>query len=224
MWHAATKPASEHGHAADAKASHKSVNTLPAYNTRRHAKEEPDRLRLALLPWSNEASDRPAPDHLPEPQIATDDLDITGVGKLNEWNDIASAVDNIRKDLAHSDNKRHRKRRAEGGIDASILQPLIGDTVLDTRRAQDASGIIDWSKVTVQDWTKSTPNAAKHTNIATLAENFSDKEILYEWEHGVRDTSKCSNSVRVSSHHNGVYEHQKQVHKRHAATEHTPPT
>ena len=92
MWHEATKPAPEHGHAADAKASHTTANTLPAYNTRRHAKEEPDRLRLALLPWSNVAPDRPAPEHPPAPQTATGDLDITGVGKLNEWNDIAGAL------------------------------------------------------------------------------------------------------------------------------------
>ena len=79
------------------------------------------------------------------------DLDIKGVGKLAEWDDIASAVDGIRKDFAFSNNKRHRKRRAEGGIDASTLQPLIGGTVLDTRKAQNASGIIDRDKVEIQD-------------------------------------------------------------------------
>ena len=63
--------------------------------------------------------------------------------------------------------------------------------------------------MTVQDWTTPTPNAAKHTNIAARATNFKGKEILCEWEHGVRDTSTCSNSVRVSSHHSGVYEHQR---------------
>jgi hypothetical protein len=80
------------------------------------------------------------------PQIITNDLDIKGVGKLNEWDAIATAVDSIRKDFAFSDNKRHRKRQAERGIDAGILQPLIGDTILDTRKAQDASDIIDWGK------------------------------------------------------------------------------
>ena len=54
-----------------------------------------------------------------------------------------NTVGNIRKDFAHSDKKQHRKRRAEGRIDAGILKPLIGDAVLDTRKAQDASGIID---------------------------------------------------------------------------------
>ena len=78
-------------------------------------------------------------------------MDIKGVDKLNEWDDIATAVDNIRKDFAFSDNKRHRKRRAEGGIDANVLKPLIGDTILDTRKAQGTSGIIDWDKVEVQD-------------------------------------------------------------------------
>ena len=151
QWRNATKPASEHGHAADARASHTSANTLPAYSTRRHAQEEPGRLRLAPLPWSNTAPDRPAPEQPPGPQIPADDLDIKGVGKLTEWNDIASAVDNIRKDFAFSNNKQHRKRRAEGGIDASTLQPLIGDTILDTRKALNASGIIDWDKVEVQD-------------------------------------------------------------------------
>ena len=105
-WHEATKPASEHGHAADAKASHKSANTLPAYSTRRHAQEEPGRLRLAPLPWSNTAPDRPAPEQPPGPQIAANDLDIKGVGKLAEWDGIASAVDNIRKDFAFSNNKK----------------------------------------------------------------------------------------------------------------------
>ena len=65
QWRNATKPASEHGHAADARASHTSANTLPAYSTRRHAQEEPGRLRLAPLPWSNTAPDRPAPEQPP---------------------------------------------------------------------------------------------------------------------------------------------------------------
>ena len=206
QWRNATKPASEHGHAADARASHTSANTLPAYSTRRHAQEEPSRLRLAPLPWSNTAPDRPAPEQPPGPQIPADDLDIKGVGKLAEWNDIASAVDNIRRDFAFSNNKQHRKRRAEGGIDASTLQPLIGDTILDTRKAQNASGIIDWDKVEIQDWTKATPNSLNHPRIREISQNFKDKEILYESEHGVKDTSQCTNSVRVSSHHSGATE------------------
>ena len=152
------------------------------------------------------APDRQAPDKPPTPQIATNDLDIKGVGKLNEWDDIAKAVDNIRKYFALSDNKRHRKRRAEGGIDASILQPLIGDTILDTRKAQDASGIIDWDKVEVQDWTRATPNSLNHPRMLEISHNFNDKEILYEAEHGVKDTSTCINSVRISSHHSGATE------------------
>ena len=216
-WHEATKPASEHGHAADAKASHKSAITLPVYNTRRHAQEEPGRLRLAPLPRSNTAPDRPAPDRPPKPQIATSDLDIKGVGKLNERNDIATAVGNIRKDFAFSDNKRHRKRRAEGGIDASTLQPLIGDTILDTRKAQDASGIIDWDKAEVQDWTKATPNSLNHPRIREISQNFKDKEILYESEHGAKDTSQCTNRVRVSSHHSGATE----FHEKARAMQHT---
>ena len=43
-WQNMAKPAPETGHAADAKASHKTANTLPAYNTRRFAQEEPERL------------------------------------------------------------------------------------------------------------------------------------------------------------------------------------
>ena len=211
QWRNATKPASEHGHAADARASHTSANTLPAYSTRRHAQEEPGRLRLAPLPWSNTAPDRPAPEHPPGPQIHADDLDIKGVGKLTEWNDIASAVDNIRKDFAFSNNKHHRKRRAEGGIDASTLQPLIGDTILDTRKAQDASGIIDWDKVEIQDWTKATPNSLNHPRIREISQNFKDKEILHESEHGVKDTSQCTNSVRVGSHHSGATEFHKKA-------------
>ena len=211
------KPAPEAGHAADAKASHTTANTLPAYNTRRFAQEEPERLRLMPLPWANKEPDRPAPTEPPRPQKQDKRLDITGVGRLKEWKGVESAVKSIQKDLTHSDDPRHRPRRAEGGVDAEILAPLIGDTILDTRAAQGKGGTIDWTKVTVQDWTTPTPNAAKHTNIAARATNFKDKEILYEWEHGVRDTSTCSNSVRVSSHHSGVYEHQKQARKPHAA-------
>ena len=205
------KPAPEAGHAADAKASHTTANTLPAYNTRRFAQEEPERLKLMPLPWANKEPDRPAPTELPRPQEPSKQLDIPGVGKLKEWKEVENAVRSIQKDLTHSDDPRHRPRRAEGGIDAEVLSPLIGDTILDTRAAQGKGGTIDWAKVTVQDWTTPTPNAAKHENIAERAKNFKDKEILYEWRHGVRDTSKCSNAVRVSSHHGGVYEHQKQV-------------
>ena len=218
-WHEATKPASEHGHAADAKAPHKSANTLPAYNTRRHAQEEPGRLRLAPLPWSNVAPDRSAPDQPPAPQIVTNDLDIKGVGKLNEWDDTATAVDKIRKDFAFSDDKRPRKCRAEGGTDASILQPQIGDTILDTRKAQGASGIIDWDKVEVQDWTRATPSSLNHPRIREISHNFSDKEILCESEHGVKDTSTCTSSVRISSHHSGATEfHEKARAKQKAKT------
>ena len=207
------KPAPEAGHAADAKASHTTANTLPAYNTRRFAQEEPERLKLMPLPWANKEPDRPAPTELPRPQEPSKQLDIPGVGKLKEWKEVDNAVRSIQKDLTHNDDPRHRPRRAEGGIDAEVLSPLIGDTILDTRAAQGKGGTIDWTKVTVQDWTTPTPNAAKHENIAERAKNFKDKEILYEWQHGVRDTSKCSNAVRVSSHHGGVYEHQKQVPK-----------
>jgi hypothetical protein len=99
------------------------------------------------------------------PQIVTTELDIKGVGRFNEWNGIASTVDTIRKDFAHSDKKQHRERQAEGGIEADILKPLIGDAVLDTRRAQDASGIIDWDWVEVQDWTTATPSSLNHARI-----------------------------------------------------------
>ena len=215
------KPAPEAGHAADAKASHTTANTLPAYNTRRFAQEEPERLKLMPLPWANKEPDRPAPTELPRPQEPSKQLDIPGVGKLKEWKEVENAVRSIQKDLTHSDDPRHRPRRAEGGVDAEVLSPLIGDTILDTRAAQGKGGTIDWTKVTVQDWTTPTPNAAKHVNIAERAKNFKDKEILYEWKHGVRDTSKCSNAVRVSSHHGGVYEHQKQVRKSHAASHDT---
>jgi len=47
-------------------------------------------------------------------QTVTTELDITGLGKLNEWNDITTMVDNIRKDFTHSNNKQQRKRRAKG--------------------------------------------------------------------------------------------------------------
>ena len=215
-WHSMAKPASEAGHAADTKASHTTANTLPAYNTRRFAQEEPERLRLMPLPWANKEPGRPAPTEPPRPQEPDHRLNITGVGRLKEWKEVEKAVRSIHKDLTHSDDPRHRPRRAEGGIDAEVLAPLIGDTILDTRAAQGKGGTIDWTKVTVQDWTTPTPNAAKHTNISEISSNFKDKETLYEWKHGVHDTSTCSNSVRVSSHHSGVYEHQKQVHKYHA--------
>ena len=206
------KPAPEAGHAADAKAPHTTANALPAYNTRRFAQEEPERLRLMPLPWANKEPDRPAPTEPPRPQEPDKRLNIAGVGRLKEWKEVENAVKSIQKDLTHSGDPRHRPRRAEGVIDAEVA-PLIGDTILATRAAQSSGGTIDWTKVTVQDWTTPTPNAAKHTNIAERATNFKDKEILYEWKHGVRDTSTCSNSVRVSSHHGGVYKHQKQVRK-----------
>lgn len=205
-WRQATRPTHEDDYGADVAASHTTANALPAYNTRRQAQEEPGRLRLARLPWSNEAPDRPAPDKPPTSQQTSGTPDIEGVGNLKEWDDIAEAIDNIRKDFAHSNNERHRKRRAEGGIGAEVLRPLIGDTILDTRTAQDASGIIDWSKVTVQDWTKTTPNGMNHTRIKEISTDFKDKEILYEAEYGVKDTSTCSNSVRISSHHSGAIE------------------
>ena len=49
-WQNMAKPASEAGHAADTTASHTTANTLPAYNARRFAQEEPDQLRLMPLP------------------------------------------------------------------------------------------------------------------------------------------------------------------------------
>ena len=177
-WQTMAKPASETGHAADARAPHTTANTLPAYNTRRFAQEEPERLRLRPLPWANKEPDRPAPSEPPRPQEPTKRLDIKGVGWLKEWKEVDNAVKSIRKDLKHSDDSRHRPRRAEGGIDAETLAPLIGDTILDTRAAQGKGGTIDWTKVTVQDWTTPTPNAAKHTNIAARAANCKDKEIF----------------------------------------------
>ena len=128
------------------------------------------------------------------------------MGRLNEWNDIASTVGNIRKDFAHPDKKQHRKRRAEGGTEAGTLNPLIGEAVLDTRRAQGVSGIIDWGKVEVQDWTTATRNSINHARIREISKDFSDKEILYEPEHGSKDTSTCTSSVRISSHHSGATE------------------
>ena len=211
-WQNMAKPASEAGHAADTKASHTTANTPPAHNTRRFAQEEPERLRLMPLPWANEEPDRPASTEPPRPQKPNQRLDIAGVGRPKEWQEVGSVVKSTQKDLKHSNNPRHRpRRRAKGGVDAEVLAPLIGDTILDIRAAQGKGGTIDLTKVTAQDWTTPTPNTAKHPNIAERARNFKDKEILYEWKHGVRDTSTCSNSVRVSSNHSGVYEHQKQV-------------
>lgn len=124
---------------------------------------------------------------------------------------MADATEKIRKDFAHANDERHRKRRAEGGIDAETLQPLIGDTILDTRKAQSASGVIDWSKVEVQDWTTATPNSMNHPRIQEISRDFKDKQILYEAKHGVKDTSSCSNSVRISSHHSGAIEFHEKV-------------
>ena len=44
------------------------------------------------------------------------------------------------------------------------------------------------------------------------------KKMLYEAKHGVKDTSTCSNSVRISSHHSGAIEshEQKRVPQQHA--------
>ena len=85
------KPAPEAGHAADAKASHTTANTLPAYNTRRFAQEEPERLRLMPLPWANKEPDRPAPTEPPQPQEPNQSLGIAGVGRLKKWQEVDSA-------------------------------------------------------------------------------------------------------------------------------------
>ena len=52
-------------------------------------------------------------------QTVTTELDITGVGKLNEWNDIITTVNNIRKDFAHSRKKPPGGRPGATGFETT---------------------------------------------------------------------------------------------------------
>ena len=216
----------------DTFASHETANTLPAYNVRRFTHEHPPCLELTRLPWANRAPAREAPLQCetattgvddddwtrnwkpPEPQTDIDSITptvIRAVSELKEWDEVKKAITDARADFDHKGKAGHRRRRTERVIPVEVLRPLIGNVVLDTRRAQSEDGTIDWSKVVALDTTHVTPNAMNHAGIAKIGKDYSDKEILYEMKNGVVDTSDCDNILRVSPHHNGAMEQHEQV-------------
>ena len=184
-------------------------------------RNRPERLRLMPLPWANKEPDRPAPTELPRPQEPDKRLDIAGVGRLKEWKEVENAVRSTQKDLTHSGDLRHRPRRAEGRRrDRRRRGTCATHRRHDTRHQSSTKQrrhhrLDQGGGPRLDDADAKRSKAHKHRRESNKPCNKLQRQrnFIRVETRSKRDTSTCSNSVRVSSHHGGVYEHQKQVRK-----------